>query len=536
MKANYLLLFLLCVFTSSAQISHDPIIHISFDEPQGPEIQKAIDEIPTTRSGQRTFVAARCKGIKGLALDLTDDIPVRVPKILEENNALSYGADDSFSMQLWIQTKKNAQQGTPIMSNKKWNDATSSGWTMGTKENGAWYWQVSDGQKQYAYEPTAQRQAINDGNWHQLTVTISRERNEMWMYLDGKNVAIYRINGLKSLESELRTVIGGTDEYNTSTSYSRGEWTAFNGRIDEVKFWNRAITSEEVAENYRANLSINESVDLYPMNDRLKVQVWNIWHGGHRHGQNVGVERVVDVLKTENADIVGLIETYGSGAIIADSLGYYFYLISSNLSIMSRYPIEECIDVFRSSRSGGVILDLGNNRKLTFFDIWLDYRPNICELIEGKVIADNIVERETETRVLEINTILKEIKPYIDNADEIPVMMVGDFNSGSHLDWTEEYKSMHDGFVIEWPVSQIMLKEGFKDSFRQLNPNVFDAPGFTWSPIINPFNPDCINDRIDYIYYKGSNLVPFRSETLDHHPVLWPSDHGSVVTHFFYTD
>ena len=535
MKINSLLI-LLCIFTSSAQIKQDPILYINFDESQNAEVQKAVNEISTTLSGLRTFVPERCKGIRGLALDLTDDVPVRVPRILEENEDLNYDANNSFSIQLWIQTKKNAQQGTPIVSNKKWNDAESSGWTMGTKDNGAWYWQVSDGETQYAYEPTTQRQAVNDGNWHQLTVSVNREQNEMWMYLDGKNVAIYRISGLKSLESELRTVIGGTDEYNESRSYSRGEWTAFNGKIDEVKFWNRIITPEEVAEDYRANLAIKEPSDLSAMNNRLKVQVWNIWHGGHRHGQNVGVKRVVDVLKKENADVIGLIETYGSGAIIADSLGYYFYLIGSNLSIMSRYPIEECINIFRPSRSGGVILNLGNNRKLAFFDIWLDYRPNMCELLEGEVVAESIIERETETRVLEINTILNEIKPYIDNANEIPVMMVGDFNSGSHLDWTDEYKALHDGMVIEWPVSQIMLKEGFKDSFRELNPNVFEAPGFTWSPVINPFNPDCINDRIDYIYFKGDNLVPFRSETIDHHPVLWPSDHGSVITHFYYVD
>ena len=533
MKTNSsLLLFLLCIFTSSAQISQNPIIHISFDEPQREEIQRNIDSTSTAHSTQEVFATARCEGIKGLALDLTDDVAIRVPKVLDLNNQLSYGEDNSFSMQLWVQTKKGAQQGTAIMSNKKWNDSKSSGWTLGTKENGAWYWQVSDGTTEYSYEPTAQRQAINDGAWHQLTITINRTRNEMWMYLDGKNVAIYRINGLKSLESELRTVIGGTDEYMDWSS--RGEWTAFNGRIDEVKFWNRAITADEVAENYQTNLGTTKSLSISSMSNKLKIQSWNIWHGGHRHGQHVGVSRVIDVLKSENADIIGLVETYGSGAIIADSLDYYFYLISTNLSIMSRYPIDECIDIFKPFNSGGAILNLGNNRKLAFFDIWLNWRPNVCDLIEGNTVAENIVENERETRLYEIDTILKEMKPYIDNANEIPVMMAGDFNSGSHLDWTNEFKGIHNDMVIEWPVSQSMLKAGFKDSFRELNPNVFNAPGFTWSPLINPFNPDCIHDRIDFIYYKGTNLAPVHSETINHHPVFWPSDHGSVVTHFYY--
>ena len=94
----------------------------------------------------------------------------------------------------------------------------------------------------------------------------------MWMYFDGRNVAIYRINGLKSLESELRTVIGGTDEY--MTWGSRGEWTSFNGRIDEVKFWNRAITAEEVAENHQTNLGSKETLSFNPANNRIKIQSW----------------------------------------------------------------------------------------------------------------------------------------------------------------------------------------------------------------------------------------------------------------------
>lgn len=535
MKTNsVLLLFLFYFLTSTAQTKQDSLIHISFDEPQESEIQKILEETTSQRSIKQTFATARCKGIKGLALDLTEDVPIRVPKILDENDQLNYGDGSSFTLQVWIQTKKDAPQGTAIMSNKKWNDTKSSGWTLGTKENGAWYWQVSDGKTEYSYEPTAQRQAINDGEWHQITIVIDKTRNEMWMYFDGRNVAIYLINGLKSLESELRTVIGGTDEY--MTWGSRGEWTAFNGRIDEVKFWNRAITAKEVADDYHTNLDLKETLSIDPVNNRLKIQSWNIWHGGHRHGQHVGVERVIDVLKSENADVIGLIETYGSGAIIADSLGYYFYLISTNLSIMSRYPIEECIELYKPFNSGGAILNLGNNRKLAFFDIWLNSNPNMCNLIEGEEVAKTIVEDEKKTRVLEINTILKEMKPYIDNANEIPVMMAGDFNSGSHLDWTSEYKNLHNGMVIEWPVSQVMMKTGFKDSFREANPNVFDAPGYTWSPLINPFNPDCVQDRIDFIYYKGSNLVPFHSETINHHPVFWPSDHGSVVTHFYYVD
>ena len=247
---------------------------------------------------------------------------MRIPEVLEKSERPSYDAGASFSIQVWVRTLKGAQQGTPIMSNKKMNKNSDAGWCLGTKENGAWYWNMSDGKTQYNYEPTAQRQAINDGEWHQLAVSYDAKKQELWLYLDGKNVAIYQIEKeLGSLESELKTVIGGSYEYYDWGS--RSEWTAFNGMIDEVGLWNTPINSKTVSENYKKlkHNSINE--EQVAINaDKLKIQVWNIWHGAHRFGQHVGVARAIEILKKENADIIGLIETYGSGAIIADSLGY----------------------------------------------------------------------------------------------------------------------------------------------------------------------------------------------------------------------
>ena len=103
---------------------------------------------------------------------------------------------------------------------------------------------------------------------------------------------------------------------------------------------------------------------------------WNIWHGGRRYGQHVGVQRVIETIKASQADVICMIETYGSGAIIADSLGFYFYLISSNLSIMSRYPIAETIEAFRPFNFGGAVVKLAHGQELVVMDTWLHYLPN----------------------------------------------------------------------------------------------------------------------------------------------------------------
>lgn len=515
-----------------AQTSTEPVYYQPFDRLSETTIRQAQEATGNAASYFLVHTSTYSAGLAGEALDLTDDVPFRIPLDLQATEQPPYDENSSFSLQVWIQTKPGAAQGTPILTNKVCNDPNAAGWCLGTQPNGAWFWNMSDGKTSYLYEPTPQRQAINDGKWHQLTVSYDRDKGAVWMYLDGRNVAIYQIENMKSMESKLRTVIGGSDE--NQDDECRGEWMAFNGKIDEVKLWNRPLAASEVSENYTRYFPLAPAVaTLTPQ--KLKTQVWNIWHGGRRFGKNVGVQRVIDVLKQENADVIGLIETYGSGAIIADSLGYYFYLISSNLSIMSRYPIAEPIRVFRSFNSGGALIRLSEQQSIAFFNIWIDYLPDIADLGKGKEAIKKYEKDEAKSRLAEIKQILKEVQPYTARASETPVFMVGDFNCASQTDWTNETKSIHQGATAKLPVSVEMDKAGFYDSFRQLSPDVLLNPGNTWSPLTNlgAKKISCLPQRIDFIYYKGSRLIPYASETLTHYPKGWPSDHGSVVTSFY---
>lgn len=512
-----------------------PVYYQPFDRLDESVMQAAAQAARTSPSYFLVNTPTYSPGLRGNALDLTEDVAFRIPLTLPKETGFSFGENQSFSLQVWVRTHSDAPQGTPIMSNKATDRPETPGWCIGTQENGAWSMNLSDGKTTYTYEPTAERQAVNDGRWHQITVSVDRQRGEARMYFDGRCRAIYQLEGLKSLDSPLRTVIGGSDE--NQDWECRGEWMAFNGQLDEVSIWNRPVSAAEVAEDYARFFPTKEVTAPLPP-QKLKVQVWNIWHGGRRLGKHVGVQRVIDVLKKENADVVGLIETYGSGAIIADSLGYYFYLISSNLSILSRYPIEETIPLFKPFNAGGAFIRLSETRRIAFFDIWLHYLPDITDLNKGPEAVRKYIREEQQTRLPEIQAILKEMAPYLADAEETPVLLAGDFNVDSHLDWNETTRPIHAGITVPLPVSQAVAAAGFHDSFRQLAPDVLLNPGATWSPLINTGaeKVSCIPMRIDYIYYQGDRLAPFRSETLRHHPSGWPSDHASVVTSFYFKE
>ena len=528
-KSSTSISFLTALVVSHLAMSQQAVFQMDFDE-QGFEEQVVSREeaVYMVDLQQSQFV----EGLSGKALDLSANASLRRPVKLDKSRFPILSEQASFGVQIWVKTLPNAKMGTVIMGNKKSDDLAAKGWQVYTRENGAWALNVSDGKNSYDYRPTAERQGINDGDWHQIAFGIDRDKNELWIYFDGKNVAIYNIPGLKELESELATIIGGSDEKWEYGSY--GQWNAFNGFLDDVKVWDTALRPQEVKDQYAQYFpnKVQEDISFNPKH--LKVLTWNIWHGGHRYGKEVGVQRVVETIKSTNADIIGLIETYGSGEIIADALGYYFYLISSNLSIMSRYPITETITAFRPFNFGGAKLGIGPGKELVFFDTWLHYLPDYGKnIVEDKMNPKELIKEEANTRHGEIKDILSEISAYLKKSDDSPIIMVGDFNSGSHLDWTKETKDIHYGKVVEWPVSKEMENAGFADSFRQLHLNPLLDPGFTWTPrAATSSDKYGLRDRIDYIYYKGRDLNPIESKVINYHPIMFPSDHAGVLTVF----
>ena len=160
-------------------------------------------------------------------------------------------------------------------------------------------------------------------------------------------------------------------------------------------------------------------------------------------------------------------------------------------------------------------------------------------------LAKEILEwDDAGTRDDEIRTILGVLKPVMAEADSIPVVMGGDFNSHSHLDWTEATKDMynHGGAVVRWTVSKEMQDANFKDSFREINSDPVRNIGTTWLTDADSLETVNRYDRIDYIYYTGKTIKAVESQCYDHvlgepftfkgEDFFYPSDHGFVLTTF----
>lgn len=143
------------------------------------------------------------------------------------------------------------------------------------------------------------------------------------------------------------------------------------------------------------------------------------------------------------------------------------------------------------------------------------------------------------------------------------VVLGGDFNEPSHLDWIRETKDLydHNGMIIPWTVTLLLDNNGFIDTYRTKYPDVQKYPGFTF-PSDNPLMDvkrltwapkSDERDRIDYIFYypdkrlklkdavifgpkgsivKSERVVETSSDRFIEPLDVWPTDHKGLLVTF----
>jgi len=154
----------------------------------------------------------------------------------------------------------------------------------------------------------------------------------------------------------------------------------------------------------------------------------------------------------------------------------------------------------------------------------------------GKSVEELLAWEAEGKRTEMIKKVLPYLKKYAAKTDSVTMVIGGDMNSPSHLDWNEETKSNHNGLIVPWYATKVLDDIGLVDSYREMHPNPNWHPGITWD------TKDAVDShRIDYIFYKGK-LKPTESQSymaffgepihINGKEIIYPSDHGFVVTEF----
>ena len=268
----------------------------------------------------------------------------------------------------------------------------------------------------------------------------------------------------------------------------------------------------------------------------FRVLQWNIWHGGN-HIPWKGHDRIEELIKASRADIVTMEEGYGFQENLAARLGFNLQTPSpkDNLCMFSRYPIEKLPTVSTFCSNPGII-HMGEGRDVLVDDCWVRYSyhpeytgafPDTGHNVNGWVAEDSILPLADTRRMLE-----KDINPILAKRN-MPVILGGDFNSSSHLDWTKRAASFHFGYgPVPFPTSRYLLEKGYKDSFRELHPDEVARPEGTYAGIFGQLD----YSRIDFLYYKGG-IKAMNSKIIQTSPEIddiWASDHSAVLTTFMW--
>ena len=306
------------------------------------------------------------------------------------------------------------------------------------------------------------------------------------------------------------------------------------------------------------------------LQNSLKVMTWNIWgrlNQEPRYTVNgmTARERTIQIIKESGADIVAMIETYGSAAEIAGELNFEHHTTAAdaNLCIFSRYPISdvEPLSGLSSFSFIAATVKLPTGQKIRIYDVWLTSGGRHIVEIKNKELSDRDFCSGDDLRYDMLKKFLEhtDFKKHLANKNQVPIIAAGDFNCVSHLDHYESTRQskLNHSRILNTKVSKAMHQAGFIDAYRETNPDIVTSTlGHTWTtvglgyeyakdkgfvPVEKNTKPEYRNPytRIDYIYSAGKSLLPINAQVISHHPSEptrsfpeFPSDHAAVVAEF----
>lgn len=324
-----------------------------------------------------------------------------------------------------------------------------------------------------------------------------------------------------------------------------------------------------------------------PQRPTVRVMQFNVWQEGTQVEGGLG--KICAAILAAKADVVAFSEVRNyrgrdwTAKVLAElkrqapTRTFYGHYAGGDVGLISRYPITKTHAVFDESKSdmGSIMawsLALPRNKTLTVASAHLDYRHYALNWVRGYCGGNAEGWGERQGRVTDAKALLaynnqshrdEAIAAFLDfakarqvQAPGKPLILCGDFNEGSHLDWTGRAKDQwgHYGVVIPWDDSLALKAAGFQDAYRQIHPNEVTHPGFTWPATAFgkkttswAFKAD-ERDRIDFIYtgpglratgawmvgpttcFVGANKVenPGWDDFLAAE-LAWPSDHKAVL-------
>lgn len=268
------------------------------------------------------------------------------------------------------------------------------------------------------------------------------------------------------------------------------------------------------------------------MSTELVLLQLNIEYGG----TGVDFDAVIAVIEASGAQVVALQEGCGNVPRVARALGWPFF--DNRTQVVSTLPLLDP----PAATAGVVYVELEPGRVAALVNVHPASRGyGTRRLAKGEPLG-RVLLRERKVRVGELQPSLDAAASIMDAG--VPVILLGDFNAPSHLDWTSASIGAlpHLTQSVPWPTSIATEAVGLVDAYRAVYPDPVARPGLTWPadrPFVDGYNPAADGhsaDRIDFMYVSpdvavasikvvGEQASPFTDLAVD----PWPTDHRGLL-------
>jgi endonuclease/exonuclease/phosphatase (EEP) superfamily protein YafD len=178
---------------------------IQVAEPQsesGPVVRLAFDGTVSGASGTSPMEIVGGPvsfepGLDGLALSLGGDGPSAFLTL--NSRELPFDGSRDFSVQFWLRTVADDDKRYVLLSQKEFADNSLAsqkqpGWVF-YFSGGTWAWNLGSGERRITYErENGKHMPLNDGRWHQLTMTYSSAQSVIRLFYDGDNKVSFHVS------------------------------------------------------------------------------------------------------------------------------------------------------------------------------------------------------------------------------------------------------------------------------------------------------------------------------------------------------
>lgn len=180
---------------------------------------------------------------------------------------------DSFTISAWVRSYGIGITGLKdiVATNAKADLDDRAGFVFRTNKNGNIFFSLSNGTKSSGSVKGGQ---IADKGWSHIVAVYDESTPSIALYIDG-------VGGVKASGVENVSLNGGASGRTLFVGSSGGAGRVFNGTIDELMFFSRALDASEVADLYNGNL-------------KRFYSIGELEHSGYNVA-NTGSETKVDV-------------------------------------------------------------------------------------------------------------------------------------------------------------------------------------------------------------------------------------------------